>query len=74
MSIPRAYMFLDGSHACALLGEDLQDGEAEFSPIEGWPQATIRQERSAMGRALRALEARINNGQPMAYAMYSPRE
>lgn len=57
----RATVGLDGSHGFALLG-DLQSGEAEFSPIEGWPNASYKQERAAWGRALRALEKRLGKG------------
>jgi hypothetical protein len=62
----RATVGLDGSHGFALLGADLQSGEAEFSPIENWPNASYKQERAAWGRALRALEDRLGSG-PLRY-------
>ena len=34
MSMPRVYLSIDGDHACALLGENLQEGEAEFVKID----------------------------------------
>ena len=55
---------LDGSHACALLGASLQDGEAEFAPIEGWPNATYKQECAAMRAAVAALEGRLGSRFP----------
>jgi len=68
----RAQVGLDGSHGFALLGENLQEGEAEFSPIEGWPNATYRQERAAWGRALKALEERLGSG-PLRYEVVNGR-
>jgi len=60
----RVELSLDGSHACALLGADLQSGEAEFAPIEGWPNATYKQEHRAMSAAYEALAARIGKRPP----------
>lgn len=64
----RVFLSLDGSHACALLGADLQSGEAEFSPIESWPNATYKQERAAMNRAYEALVTRLGKGR-LPYAV-----
>ena len=55
----RFELSLDGDHACALLGPDLQSGEAEFVKIEGWPKATYKQEHAAMSAAYEALAKRI---------------
>jgi hypothetical protein len=58
-ALQRIELSLDGSHACALLGTNLQEGEAEFAPIEGWPNATYKQEHAAMSAAYEALAKRI---------------
>ena len=66
----RAKVGIDGSHGFALLGDNLQEGEAEFVAIEGWPRATYKQERAAWGSALRKLEDRLGSG-PMRYEVVS---
>ena len=60
----RIELSLDGSHACALLGPDLHEGEAEFAPIEGWPNATYKQEHAAMSAAYEALAKRLGDRPP----------
>lgn len=60
----RIELSLDGSHACALLGSNLQEGEAEFAPIEGWPNATYKQEHAAMSAAYEALAKRLGQRPP----------
>lgn len=51
----RLEISLDGSYACALWGKDLHDGEAVFVEIEGWPNATHKQEQAAMREAYETL-------------------
>lgn len=68
----RAKVGVDGNCGFALLGENLQEGEAEFSLIEA-PTAQSsrnRQARAAWGRALRALEKRLGSG-PLRYEVVS---
>ncbi|MDR3502895.1 MAG: hypothetical protein P4L79_09955 [Legionella sp.] len=60
--VKRIYLSLDGSRACALLGENLQEGEAEFEPIKGWPSATYADERRAAFTAKKRLEERLGLG------------
>ena len=55
----RFELSLDGDHACAVWGVNLQEGEAEFVKIEGWPNATYKQEHAAMSAAYEALAAKI---------------
>ena len=54
-SVNRLEISLDGSHACALFGENLHNGEAVFVKIEGWPNATHKQEQAAMRDAYELL-------------------
>ena len=58
----RAKVGIDGNCGYALLGENLQEGEAEFVEIEGWPRPSYKQERAAWGKALRKLEERLGSG------------
>lgn len=68
----RAKVGVDGNCGFALLGEDLQSGEAEFSEIEPATakRSRYRQERAAWGRALSALEKRLGSG-PLRYEVVS---
>ncbi len=68
MSIERAIIGIDGNCGFALLGEHLQEGEAEFVEVvkvvdENIYKAQIR----AATRALRALEDRL--GRKLTYAL-----
>ena len=69
--LPRALLSIDGSHACALLGENLQDGEAEFVEIV-YPDGknasnSYLHERAAAFKALHNLRARL--GLEITYAL-----
>jgi hypothetical protein len=50
----RAVVSIDGDHACALLGPNLQEGEAEFYPVAGVAVMV------AMHRAVAALAKRLD--------------
>ena len=54
---------VDGNCGCALLGTNIQEGEAEFEPLA---DNTRRAEINACGIALRRLEARLGLG-PLRY-------
>jgi len=56
-NIKRAVLGIDGNAAFALLGEDLQVGEAEF--VELAAGADERQQAAACKQALRNLRARL---------------
>jgi hypothetical protein len=71
--LARALLSIDGSHACALLGENLQDGEAEFVEIV-YPDGknasnSYLHERKAAFKALHNLQARL--GLEITYALGS---
>lgn len=71
MSTPRAILSVDGSHACALLGANLQEGEAEFEEIV-YPDGRdasdcYRHERAAAFRAPDKLRKRL--GIEITYAI-----
>lgn len=78
----RAELFLDGNAACALLGEDLQSGEAEFVEINE-VRTELRKrhpdiyeseiERAAMFRAYRKLKDRLPNRE-FSYVLQSPEQ
>lgn len=68
--LDRVVLSLDGSHACALLGANLQEGEADFEPIEGWPHATYAAERKAAFIAFRRLIDRLKLAEPNAWVPY----
>lgn len=68
----RAILSVDGNCGCALLGEDLQVGEAEFvevTPSKDEPlhEAQVR----ACWAALKKLKERL--GRPLTYAWYPRR-
>jgi ribonuclease HI len=69
----RAILSVDGNAGCALLGENLQDGEAEFVVVaarHGEPrhEAEVR----ACWAAFKALKARLNRPD-ISYAWYPRR-
>lgn len=71
MELQRAILNIDGSHACALLGENIQDGEAEFVEIV-YPNGknasdAYRYERKAAFVALNNLRKRL--GIEITYAL-----
>ena len=59
----RAELGVDGNCGFALLGENIQEGEVEFEPIENfgphWHGEQCRQARLAINRAHRRLKARL---------------
>lgn len=66
--IVRAVLSLDGDHACALVGANLQDGEAEFEKLDYEVHESRYQcERSACFKALTRLRERL--GIEITYAM-----
>lgn len=67
MTIERAELGIDGNCGFALLGEDLQVGEAEFEEFRGDIQTKegARQAKLAINRAYQRLKARI--GRPISY-------
>jgi hypothetical protein len=67
----RAILKIDGSHACALLGDNIQDGEAEFVEII-YPNGknssdSYKHERASAFRALHRLRDRL--GINITYAL-----
>lgn len=68
----RAKVGVDGNCGYALLGENLQEGEAEFVEIDrnDHTLSANRQERKAWGEALRKLEERLGSG-PLRYEVLS---
>ena len=69
----RAILSVDGDHGCALLGENLQEGEAEFVKVEKRPDEHINKaEVRACSLALRALRERLGNPD-ISYAWYPRR-
>lgn len=67
MAIERAELGIDGNCGFALLGENLQEGEAEFEQFVGDPRTSegARQAKLAINRALQRLKARIDR--PISY-------
>lgn len=69
MSIERAELGMDGNCGFALLGENLQEGEAEFDEVRGTslhPDPTSDgAKRQAINRAYTRLKARL--GRPISY-------
>lgn len=63
----RAQLGVDGNCGFALLGENLQEGEAEFEQFIGDVRTSegTRQAKLAINRAFRRLKARI--GRPISY-------
>lgn len=61
--IERAELGVDGNCGFALLGEDIQSGEAEFEEIltsePRWTSEWSRQSRKAINRAHMRLKARL---------------
>ena len=72
MTIDRAVLSVDGNCGCALLGEDLQVGEAEFVEVEKRPDEHLSEaEVRACFQALKNLRARL--GKEISYAWYPRR-
>lgn len=70
--VERAVLSVDGDHGCALLGENLQEGEAEFVKVDKGPDEPLHlAETRACTKALRALEARL--GRRLSYVWYPRR-
>lgn len=69
MKIERAELGIDGDHAFALLGEDLQVGTAVFVKVENsdeWrTKAKHEAERRAATKAFRQLQEKV--GRPISY-------
>lgn len=69
MKMERAELGIDGNCGFALLGEDLQVGEAEFEEIQGsdpdWSAEGVRQAKLAINRAFTRLRTRL--GRPISY-------
>lgn len=65
----RAELGVDGDHAFALLGEDIQSGEAVFVKVENgdaWrTMDKVAAERRAATKALRQLSEKL--GRPLSY-------
>ena len=65
----RAELGVDGDHAFALLGEDIQAGEAVFVKVENsdpWrTKAKVEAERRAAKKALRMLREKLAS--PVSY-------
>ena len=67
---PRAELGIDGDSAFALVGLDLQVGEAEFEKIEGYSggplnSVTYRNAKAAIDRAYQRLKDRLDY--PISY-------
>lgn len=69
MTIERAELGIDGNCGFALLGENLQEGEAEFEEIKTdaplWSMEGRLASKRAINRAFTRLKARI--GRPISY-------
>ena len=67
MTTQRAQLGIDGNCGFALLGENLQEGEAEFEEFTGDPKTSegARQAKFAINRAYQRLKARISR--PISY-------
>lgn len=63
----RAELGIDGNCGFALVGRDIQEGEAEFEPFGGDVKTSegARQAKLAINIAYRRLKARI--GRPISY-------
>lgn len=57
------YLSIDGDHACALIGENLQEGEAEFDKVNPDDKTLKSAEWHAAMRAKKTLEDRLGLGQ-----------
>ena len=55
------HLSIDGDHACALLGENLQEGEAEFVKVDDTKSRYSK--NIAARKALKALCDRLGKGQ-----------
>lgn len=72
MAIERAVLSVDGNCGCALLGETLQEGEAEFVEVQKRPDEHLDDaEARACTQAYRKLCARL--GRQLSYAWYPRR-
>lgn len=70
--LERAVLSVDGNAGCALLGENLQEGESEFVVIERHPDEYLYQaEARACFQALNNLRSRL--GKPITYAWFPRR-
>lgn len=68
----RAILSVDGDHGCALYGENIQDGEAEFVKVERREDEFLHDaEIRACFAALKKLRARL--GLPLSYAWHPRR-
>lgn len=67
MSIERAELGIDGNCGFALVGPNLQEGEAEFEEFVGNPATSegARNAKFAINRAYQSLKSRI--GRPISY-------
>jgi hypothetical protein len=65
MGMPRVELSIDGDHACALLGENLQEGEAEFVKVKWLHSDSSRFE--AAHEAYEKLADRIGTRWPFNY-------
>lgn len=72
MTLERAVISIDGDHGCALLGEDLQVGDAEFVKVEPRKDEQLHEaEIRAAFQALNNLRKRL--GKEITYAWYPRR-
>jgi hypothetical protein len=72
LKMERALLFMDGNCGCALLGRDLQEGEAEFVKIEQRPNEPLHEaEVRCCWQAFKNLKARL--GRELTYA-WDPRK
>ena len=55
----RAELGIDGDHAFALLGDNIQEGEVEFVAIPNWPTSTLAEKLSAAKQAFLNLQRRL---------------
>ena len=67
MTIERAQLGIDGNAGFALLGDNIQEGEAEFEEFSGDLKAPegYRQAKLAINRAYQRLKARLDR--PISY-------
>jgi hypothetical protein len=73
MMVERVILSVDGNAGCALLGENLQEGEAEFVVVEPRPDEVIyKAEVRACGAAFNALKLRLGRDD-LPYAWYPRR-
>ncbi len=72
MALERAILSVDGNCGCALLGENLQVGEAEFVEVQKRPdEHETEAEVRACFQALNNLRTRL--GKDITYAWYPRR-